>query len=620
MGEGSTFRYGKILYLLLALMLMACTLIDNLMQGIIPTDRPGEREPSASSTSESFPTSPDTTPITGGDRDEHVILDINWRRDPTTADPALAFDTISIDLVGQLFMGLTRFDPASGQVLPFLATQWQVSPDGLIYTFTLRPDVPWVQYDGRTGEVDLVRDSLGEVRYVTAADVEYGVKRTINPDTDSDYAYVLYIIKNAQSVNEGEAGLTLADVGVRAVDETTIEFELESPAGFFPAIGGMWVTFATPGWLIEAEGDRWTQPGLLVSNGPFVMTEWIHDSELNLARNPYWPMADQVQIDEVRGRVIEDAYAALAFYENNELDTVPVPGGELERVRADPVLSNEYVNRPELCTYYYGFTNNKPPFDDARVRRAFSLSVDKNFLVENILAGGLLPAGQFAPPGIFGAPQPGSIGLPYDPDAAMALLQDYLDDKDMTLTQFNDMGITLMTSTSSGRSSPVADAVQQMWRDALGVEVGIEIEEWTLYRNTLRNSTPLENMPHIWWETWCADYPDENNWVYERFNSLSGANQTRRGCLDDVCTQVVPSEFDEITEQAKAEADPVVRIELYFEAERLLSEVEVAYIPLFFYAQGIVTKPWLRRDYPALGAINLWEWEIDWDAKEDAIR
>ncbi len=531
------------------------------------------------------------------------VLNLNWGAEPPTADPAMATDTTSVDLDGQLFMGLTNFD-IDGTVIPWLATDWSVSADGLTWTFNLRSDVPWVQYNTATASVDLVYDADGNQRFVNAYDVEYATKRTVDPDTASDYAYVLYIIKNAQDVNTGAEGVTVDDIGVVAVDDTTVEFTLESPAGFFPAIAGMWVIAPVPQWTIEAAGDKWTEPGTMVSNGPYVMTEWIHGSELNLAKNPYWPDADTVDIDEIHGVMIVEASTAFAMYENDELHTAAVPMADIDRVKADPVLGPEYYQAPYPCTYYYGMVNNKAPFDDVRVRKAFSMTVDKQSLVDNVTKGGQKPAGFFATEGIFGRPDDDlGIGLEYDVAAANALLDEYLTEKGITRA---DMDVTLMHNTSEGHAS-IAAAIQQFWLDNLGVDVSVENQEWGVYLDTIGNDTPLEEMPHIFRLGWCADYPDENNWVYEVFNADAGANRLRRGCVDDTCTEVVLQEFDILTEQAKGEQDPAVRKELYTEAERLLSEVEAAYIPIYFYTTVNVTKPELTRDYAGVGH-NHWYW------------
>jgi oligopeptide transport system substrate-binding protein len=536
------------------------------------------------------------------------VINWNWGTEPPSGDPALATDTTSVMLTGQMFMGLTNFS-VEGEVIPWLAMDWSVSDDGLTWTFNMRDDIPWVRYNTGTAEVDLEYDADGNQRFVNAHDVVYATKRTIDPETASDYAYVLYIIKNAQDVNTGAEGVTVDDIGVVAVDDTTVEFTLESPAGFFPAIAGMWVASPVPQWVIERPdvGDKWTEPGTIVTNGPYVMTEWIHGSELNLAKNPYWPDADTVDIDELHGVMITEGSTAFAMYENDELHSVGVPSAEIDRVKADPVLSAEFFSAPDACTYYYGMTNNKAPFDDVRVRKAFSMTVDKVSLVENVTKGGQQPAGFFAPPGIFGRPDDDSgIGLEYDVAAANALLDDYLAEKGITR---DDLDVTLMHNTSEGHAN-IAAAIQQMWLDNLGVDVTVENQEWKVYLDSIKNTTPLAEMPHIWRLGWCADYPDENNWVYEVFNADAGANRLRRGCVDDVCTEVVLQDFDNITEQAKAEQDPEVRKALYIEAETLLSEVEAAYIPIYYYTSVNVTKPELTRDFATVGHPHLYWWTL----------
>jgi oligopeptide transport system substrate-binding protein len=544
--------------------------------------------------------------------DQAVVLNYNWGTEPPTGDPALATDTTSGTLIGQLFMSLTNFD-VEGNVIPWLAESWSVSDDGLVWTFKLREDVPWVHYNTGTSDIDLVVDNQGNQRFVNAHDVVYGIKRTLDPATASNYAYILYIIENAEAVNAGEEGFTIDDVGVRAVDDFTVEFRLEAPAGYFPSLVAITVADPVPQGTIEAAGDNWTEPGTIVTNGPYVMTEWIHGSELNLRKNPYWPMADEVQIEEVHGVMIVEASTAFAMYENGELDTVGIPLGEVDRVLADPVLSAEYHNVTATCTYFYGFTNNKPPFDDVRVRKAFSMTVDKQSLVEDVLKGGQIPAGHLAVPGTFGAPEVGSVGLPYDPEAARALLQEYLDEKGMTV---DDLEITLMHNTSEGHAR-IAAAIQQMWVENLGVTVNIENQEWRVFLQTLQNTTPLGDMPHIWRNGWCADYPDENNWVYEVMHASAGANELRRGCLDadGGCTEIELQEFDHLTDQARVEQDPEVRKDLYFDAERILSEVEAAYIPIYYYTTMQMTKPHLDRDYASLGPNHIYWWTIDWDAK-----
>ena len=539
---------------------------------------------------------------------EPVTLHWNWQTEPPTLDPSLATDTTSVDVAGNLFVGLTKFDPVSGEVSPYLATEWESGEDAdgnQTWTFHLRTDIAWVNYDPTTGETTQVTDADGNPRFVNANDVVYGVKRTVDPETASDYAYVLYIIKNAQDINGGSEELTIDDLGVVALDDSTVQFTLAHKAGYFPAIAGMWVAYAMPQWAIEEWDVKWTEAGLIVTSGPYALETWIHGGELDLVKNPLWVDADAVQIERIEGLMIQEESTAFALYENSELDSVGVPLPEMDRVKADPALSADYVEAPYPCTYYYGFTNTKPPFDDVRVRTAFAQSIDRQSLIDNVTKGGQTPATSFAPPGIFGAPEPGKVGLAYDPDAAMASLQAYLDENGMTVEDFNALDVTLMHNTSEGHAL-IAAAIQQMWKDNLGVEVRVENQEWKVYLNTIKNTTPLEEMPHIWRLGWCADYPDENNWIHEVFNSDEGANRVRTDNAD----------FNALTVAAGEADDPAERAELYEQAEKMFAEEMVAYAPIYHYTIVNVTHQWLTRNFPPMGAQDFYNWTIDVAARD----
>jgi len=290
----------------------------------------------------------------------------------------------------------------------------------------------------------------------------------------------------------------------------------------------------------------------------------------------------------------------------------------MDRVKSDPVLSAEYYSAPRACTYLYGFINNKPPMDDVRVRRAFTEAIDRQSLIDNVLKGGQIVATSFAPPGIFGAPEPGTVGLSYDPEDASASLQEYLDEKGITIDDFNAQGITLMYNTNEAHAQ-IAAAIQQMWKDVLGAEVNVENQEWKVYLQTITNDTPLEEAPHIYRYAWCADYADENNWVHEVFNVEAGSNDLRRNCEDPTCTVVTPSEFDDLTAQAAREPDPAVRAELYARAEEILAAEEVAYAPIYHYTAVAVTKPWLTRNYTSMGGQDFFRWSIDQEAQLEAL-
>jgi oligopeptide transport system substrate-binding protein len=372
--------------------------------------------------------------------------------------------------------------------------------------------------------------------------------------------------------------------------------------------------------IIDEWGARLIEPGFIMTNGPYVMDEWAHGDHMVFVKNPHFYGADTVQIERVHLVMIKSQSTSMLMYENNDLDATTPPLEEIDRVKEDPVLSQELTTQPMLCTYYYGFTNNKPPFDDPLVRRAFSAAIDRVSLVENVTKGGQIPANTFAPRGIFGnaASDPDIAPWALDPELGREKAQEWLAEAGYPGGE-GFPTVTLMHNTHEAHRS-IAEAIQAMWRETLAVEVEVENQEWGVYLETLKNDTSLAEMPHVWRMGWCADYADQNNWLHEVFNNQEGSNGARRGCLDATCTTVEPQEFDELTEQAGRETDPEVRAELYREAERILVEEEAAYAPIYYYTIAELTKPWLNRTFnPFIG--QHWDrWTIDWEAKKAATR
>ena len=501
-----------------------------------------------------------------------VTLEWNLGTEPPTLDPSLATDTTSVDVIEQLFLGLTDFDDATMAVIPELATSWEVSEDGLVWAFHLRKDVKWT--DGTP---------------VTAHDIEYAVKRTCDPATASDYAYVLYIIKGAKEVNTGEI-TDLNYIGVKAIDDYTIQFALNNPAGYFPAIAGMWIARPVPRWTIEKYGEKWTDPENIVTNGSYLLTKWAHEDEIILEKNPDYFGADDVQIERVHCVMIIEDSTAMAMYEDGKLDSIGAPLDDMDRIKSDPVLSKELFIAPRLCTYYYGFNNSKPPMDNPLVRKAFSAAIDRQSLIDYVLKGEQTPATTFTCPGIFGHVSPSEgIGIGFDPEAARKYLADagYPEGKGLP-------EITLMFNTSEGHSK-IAQAIQQMWKENLGVEVNVTNQEWGVYLKTVNTDAP-----QVYRMGWCADYPDANNWLYEVFHSTDSANPIKWH----------NAEYDRVTEEAAKESDPAKRLELYKRADQILCEEEAAIAPIYFYTFVAMTKPYLTRTYAPGGGEHFKDWRI----------
>ncbi len=550
--------------------------------------------------------------------EDPVTLDWNLGGEPGSLDPALGIDKASLDVTANLFVGLTRYDPNTSAALPQLAISWDVSADGRIYTFFLRNDIQWVRYN----PVFQTVESQGPV---TAYDVEYSIRRAINPKTGSGYAYALFDIKNAgpihRAILNGAEETILKDVGVMALDETTVQFILERPARYFPAILAMWVAKPVPQRLVEANPENWTDVDTIWTNGPYLINSWEPEPgvPIRFEKNPFWVAAGQVQIEVVQAYMVVEPSTEFELFKSKELDASGVPVLDLRKVREDPFLSQYYAQQPVPCTYYYGFNMVKAPFDDVRVRTAFSAAIDRERLIYVELDDGKeIPATTFAPPATFGAPAPGTAGLGYDPELAWTSLQEYLTEQGLESTaEFASKYNIVLAHNTGELHARVAEAVQEMLLENLGVSVQVKDQDWTDLLEATTSTAPLEESYHIFRMGWCADYPDEDNWLRAVFHFQEGSNRVRRQCAEPNCSVLVgPSQFDELVEQAARETNPDLRASLYAPAEDILAGQEVAAAFLFQHAANTVTWSWLHRDYPYMGGANWYEWTLDWEIKK----
>jgi len=525
--------------------------------------------------------------------------------DIPTIDPALSTDTSSVQIVEETTVGLTRQNEVTTATEPGMAEKWSVSADGLTWTFNLRKDIKWVKYNAATGKVEVIKDADGKDRLVTAKDFEYGTKRTINPATASDYAYVLNMfIKGAEAWNTADTKALSAEelkkledaVGVKAVDDWTLQFTILEPSGFFPSVAGMWVCHAQPSWLIEERGDRWTEAGFFQGYGPYTLKEWVHESHIVLIANPFWPGTANIpkpKINEITWYMLDDT-PAMANYETGKQDVAGVPLADMDRVKADAKLSKELNIAPILCTYYYGFNTKKPPMDNPKVRLAFSMAVDRASLIKNVTKGEQEPAQWFGRPGLAGAPTMKDypdLGVKFDPVKAKALLAEagYPDGKGLP-------EITLMYNTSEGHKK-IAEAIQQMWKQYLGVEVKVANQEWKVYLVTIQ-----EDAPQIFRLGWCQDYPDENNFIKEVF---------RTGGHESKSTNWSNPEFDKLVDEAGRETDLAKRLALYVKAEEILVKTDAVMIPIYWYTGVTLTKPYVTRTFSVLGGLqHIEKWSV----------
>ncbi|MFN2243419.1 MAG: ABC transporter substrate-binding protein, partial [Anaerolineae bacterium] len=323
---------------------------------------------------------------------------------PATLDPTLATETYSGTLIEQLFCGLVELTPQIG-IQPDVAHSWEVSEGGRRYVFRLRDDVCWS--DGVQ---------------VTAGDFEFAWKRVLDPATRSPLASLLYDIAGARAFHRGECAKE--NVAVRAVEELTLVVDLEAPTGHFLQLLTHSSTYPLPAHAVQAYGESWSDADKIVTNGPFRLASWLQDASIVLTYNPEYHGRRRGNVRQVDLSILPDGawLARWQMYESDDLDILNLMGcPALERDRARHRYPRDYASAPELSTHYTGFVTSRKPFDDARVRQAFVLAINKERMNDAVLGADSTPAtGGFIPVGMPG--HSAGIGLPYDPAQARDLL------------------------------------------------------------------------------------------------------------------------------------------------------------------------------------------------------
>lgn len=519
---------------------------------------------------------------------------LNLGIEPATIDPALATDPGSQQIARMLFLSLVDSEAATGAPEHSLAISWAVSSDGLIWEFKLRNDALWVKYIPSLDRIDRVRP-------VIAQDVVYSVRRVFDPRVGSGFAPLFApMIRGAQELLSADPKKRAADLerlfsnlGVQAVDDTTVRFTLTRPASYFPSIISVWLARTQPREAIESGGADWTEPRTIWTNGPYVLERWSHNREIFLKKNPFWYDAPRVALDRIRFSMIVDAATALDQYKTGNLDSLDPYGGlsasDVESLREDPILGKQLQIVPTLCTHYYGFNITKPPFDDLRVRKAFIAATDREAIVSsNVRLGN--PARWFTRPGIFASLDiSDTLGVPFNPSQA----RDYIrqagyDNKKMPT-------ITLAVNTNDTHQR-IAETIAQMWKTNLGVEVRVGALDWASYVQTLR-----DDPPQVFRLGWCAYYPDAANFSASVFQSTAPDNFTRWK----------NPQFDQIIQTAARETEATKRRALYRAAEKLLTEDAAVIIPLWWSTRATLTRPNIKRSYAVTDGYERFEtWSL----------
>ncbi len=468
--------------------------------------------------------------------DVKETLRINLNTEPPSLDWSKSSDTTSSMVEMNIMEGLITYNLADRDLspAPALATEWKPSKKGKVWTFKIRKGVKWT--DG--------------VEF-TAQHVIDGWERLLNPKTGAEYAYFLFPVKNARDYNAGKIK-DFNQVGIRIVGDGDLEVELEKPLAFFPLMLTHHATFPIRKDVVEKHGDRWTDPANIVTLGPYKLKIWDHDRALVMERyDDYY--GEKAKIKYIIGYMINEYSTALNLMQNGRLDfQQSLPYKELPLYRQNP----GYRQTPLISMYYYGLNIRKPPFDNLKVRKAFAMAVDRKQITD-LLAAGHAPLSGWVPAGMFGYEN--DVGTKFDPEAAAKLL-DEAGYKDRS--KFPRVTLAFNTNENHQR---IAENVQAQIKKNLGVDIQIANEEWKVYLNRLRNDTP--NMYRM---GWLGDYPDPATFM-ELMTSYSENNYT--GWKNQ--------KYDELVSKGASELDKEKRRKIYYEAQKLLTEIEVPVIPIY---------------------------------------
>jgi oligopeptide transport system substrate-binding protein len=508
--------------------------------------------------------------------------------EPETLDPHLQSGVSEFNVATQIFEGLCRLD-ANNSPIPGVAEKWEMSADGKTYTFTLRKDVKWTNGDP-----------------VTAQDFEWSWKRALDPRTGSGYAYQLYYVKGGEAVNildvkkdEAKIKPGLDAVGVKAKDATTLIVTLEAPTPYFLSLTAFPTLMPLHRATVERLKEKWAaEAANFVTNGPFMMSKWTHNSSIELVKNPkYWD-AKNVVLKKIIINLVDDSNTELTMWESGQVDmSNNVPNAEIDRLKKEKKLTT----LPWLATYYYSFNVMRKPFDDVRVRKAFTYAIDRKAIVEKITKAGQVPALAFVPPGIPDA----------DPKNDFRKIGgDFFKDKDLdtakkllTEAGYKDMSkfpTVEILYNSSPNHKVIAEAIQEMWSTGLGIpkeRIKLRVEEWKVYLPTRQDTHNFQ----VARAGWIGDYVDPmtflDMWVKE------GGNND---------TQWASTKYDELIKKSKVTTDAKTRTQMLHDAEKILMD-EMPIGPIYYYVNNWLIKPYVKSYI--ITTIGVVDFKSTWIAK-----
>ncbi|WOJ97824.1 peptide ABC transporter substrate-binding protein [Congregibacter brevis] len=481
------------------------------------------------------------------------VLHFGNGSEPQGIDPHVATGVPENHLIRALFEGLAVKNPYTLEPEPGVAESWEFSDDGRVITFHINPEARWSNGDP-----------------VTADDYVWSWMRALHPDMGNLYAYMLFPVKNAEAFLNRQID-DFGEVGVKAPDPQTLVVTLTDPTPYFLQLMDHYSTFAVHRPTIEKFGrftdrfTKWTRVENIVSNGAFVLDEWKLNRRIGMRKSDtYWDR-DHVRLNRVIFYPTENTVSEERGFRAGQLhhtDVIP-----MDKIPAYQAMENSpYRQEPYLGTYFYLVNTLRPPMNDARVRKAMAMAVDRDTLMRTVMQGSAVSAYSITPPGTLGYQPPKTFS--YDLDGARTLLAaaGYPNGE-------NWPGVEIVYNTSEAHRK-IAVALQQMWKDALNIEVTISNQEWKVYLDSVSNMNfDLAR------RGWIGDYVDPNNFL-DLYLASGGNNNT--GYADPRYDKLI----QETAPQAKTRED---RYAAFYKAEQMLME-QMPIIPIYTYTSKHLTQ------------------------------
>ncbi len=498
--------------------------------------------------------------VTAGVTISPTVLHRGNGTEPDSLDPHKSEGTSTSSIQRDLFDGLVNTAP-DGSLEPGAAASWEVSDDRMTYLFRLQPDGRWSNGDP-----------------VTAQDFVFSFRRAADPATLSNYSQILAPILNAEAVIRGE--MPPESLAVEALDERTLRFRLKGPTPYFLELLTHSMTYPVHRPSVDEHGSRFARPGALISNGAYLLDEWVVQSHVKLVKNPLYREADKVRIETVYFYPIESPATELQRYRAGELDwTETVPHQQLNWIRQN--LPEQLHIAPYLGSYFLGFNVLRPPFaNQPGLRRALSMVIDRRILTEKVTGGGEMPAYSYIPelPDYEQqVPEWASWPMVERVEKARQLYEE------AGYGPANSLVMELRYNTSENHRR-ICLAIAAMWKQTLGVQTRLLNEEFKVF---LENRTQ-KIVTEAFRAGWIGDFRDPYSFM-EILYSTHGMNDTG----------YAGARVDDLIAASATEPDPATRLRMLADAERSMLE-DQPIIPLFFYVSRKMVKPWVKGWQPNL--------------------